>query len=176
MGNKTKAWRPNTEKFNYMSLQGRDHIRFLHLKKSTFSSLNCEISHVSLSEKPKYTALSYTWGSATPSYGNQCTELSPFGSRYEQSGILPLSENMNAFLHHHMKVEIDMPLWIDALCINQQDGDEKMVQVQMMGRIYRSAQQVTIWLGKGTPETDRAIDDLRSIMEKVPAVKFSLKE
>lgn len=37
--------------------------------------------------------------------------------------------------------------WIDAICINQSDPTELARQVQMMGQIYSSAAQVTVWLG-----------------------------
>lgn len=38
--------------------------------------------------------------------------------------------------------------WIDALCINQKDAEERNAQVRMMGRIYESAAKVVIWLGE----------------------------
>ena len=38
--------------------------------------------------------------------------------------------------------------WIDALCINQNDDNEKSAQIQMMGRIYESAEKVAVWLGR----------------------------
>ncbi|KAH8678284.1 heterokaryon incompatibility protein-domain-containing protein [Xylariales sp. PMI_506] len=37
--------------------------------------------------------------------------------------------------------------WIDAMCINQRDNDERKAQVEMMGRIYKAAESVTVWLG-----------------------------
>jgi hypothetical protein len=43
-------------------------------------------------------------------------------------------------------------LGADAVCINQQDNDEKALQVPLMSRIYRQAQQVIVWLGDD--ETD----------------------
>jgi len=39
-------------------------------------------------------------------------------------------------------------LWIDALCINQRDIQERSHQVQHMATIYRSAKSVVIWLGE----------------------------
>ena len=38
--------------------------------------------------------------------------------------------------------------WIDLLCINQRDTNERSRQVAMMGEIYASAQSVSIWLGE----------------------------
>ena len=39
-------------------------------------------------------------------------------------------------------------LWVDAICINQDDTDERNYQVTQMGAIYRSAMQVDVWLAK----------------------------
>ena len=54
-------------------------------------------------------------------------------------------------------------LWIDSICINQHDNDEKIHQVQQMASIYSFAAIVLAWLGPGSPERDTAIyklDDL----------------
>jgi hypothetical protein len=40
-------------------------------------------------------------------------------------------------------------LWIDAICINQQDITEHEQQVGIMGDIYRNAKQTPVWLGDG---------------------------
>ena len=41
-----------------------------------------------------------------------------------------------------------LPIWVDALCINQADLAERVTQVQLMGRIYKSAHVVFAWVGK----------------------------
>ncbi|KAF2208887.1 hypothetical protein CERZMDRAFT_8174, partial [Cercospora zeae-maydis SCOH1-5] len=38
-------------------------------------------------------------------------------------------------------------LWIDAICINQIDAQEKSSQLALLGRIYSNAAEVLIWLG-----------------------------
>lgn len=43
-------------------------------------------------------------------------------------------------------------LWVDALCINQQDNDEKSSQVMMMRHIYARAKNVLVWLGPHVEE------------------------
>jgi predicted AAA+ superfamily ATPase len=52
-------------------------------------------------------------------------------------------------------------LWVDAICINQFDNEERTQQVALMGDIYSQSKEVVIWLGKdldsstvGTVETD----------------------
>jgi hypothetical protein len=52
-------------------------------------------------------------------------------------------------------------LWVDSICINQQDDDEKSAQVEMMQQIYQRSSQVLIWLGPATPESDLLFHTIR---------------
>ncbi|KAJ0284312.1 hypothetical protein COL940_004112 [Colletotrichum noveboracense] len=52
------------------------------------------------------------------------------------------------------------PLWIDALCINQEDLDERASQVQLMRSIFRGAKRVLAWLGPPDGLTEDAITGL----------------
>lgn len=49
-------------------------------------------------------------------------------------------------------------LWVDAVCINQIDEREKIHQIRLMGRIYRQAVQVCVWLGAPADNSDAAMD------------------
>uniref|UniRef100_A0A8H7NC92 Heterokaryon incompatibility domain-containing protein n=1 Tax=Bionectria ochroleuca TaxID=29856 RepID=A0A8H7NC92_BIOOC len=53
--------------------------------------------------------------------------------------------------------------WIDALCINQSDIDEKSQQIMMMSRIYKRATCVFIWLGGEDYETGRVVQHLANL-------------
>lgn len=53
------------------------------------------------------------------------------------------------------------PIWIDAVCVNQQDVAERNTQVSMMTQIYGQAQSVIIWLGGF--DSDAAIDLYHSL-------------
>jgi hypothetical protein len=116
---------------------------------------------VSPDQIPPYKALSYTWG--TP-YGPE--ELARLGlsSQTHQTysiicdwRVLPVTENLYDALAELRSQEVTAFLWIDAICINQKDEDEKSLQVQMMARIYSNAEAVIVWLGKGSPGCDEAI-------------------
>jgi hypothetical protein len=45
-------------------------------------------------------------------------------------------------------------IWIDAICINQEDEEEKGTQIPLMREIYSRARAVVVWMGLSTPETD----------------------
>jgi hypothetical protein len=53
------------------------------------------------------------------------------------------------------------PIWIDALCINQNDPSERNSQAGQMGKIYKGAAQVIVWLGKEDAYTAHAIASLQ---------------
>lgn len=97
---------------------GKSHLRHVQLQGSSRSL--------------KYAALSYTWG-------NDITLL-PF----ECDGrALPARENLLHALTA-LRDACHATLWIDALCINQADEEEKMVQIWMMAEIYRKANKVLV--------------------------------
>jgi hypothetical protein len=81
---------------------------------------------------PKYIALSYTWGASTDVFPFECNGHN-----------LPVRENLLLALSH-LKDVVDMPIWIDAMCINQSDEVEKMSQIQMMTEIYKGAEKVLV--------------------------------
>ena len=49
------------------------------------------------------------------------------------------------------------PLWIDQICINQEDATEKSCQVQIMGSIYSSADTTYAWLGPAADSSDEVM-------------------
>ncbi|EME87067.1 uncharacterized protein MYCFIDRAFT_124708, partial [Pseudocercospora fijiensis CIRAD86] len=59
-------------------------------------------------------------------------------------------------------------LWIDALCINQQDTRERESQILMMGDIYRFATRTLVWLGPGDMQTTDALDFCSLVLEQLP--------
>jgi hypothetical protein len=64
-------------------------------------------------------------------------------------------------------------IWADAICINQNDIDEKSAQVAMMDRIYSSATYVIAWLGPSDKHSDVAIQTLNTLSSHLKAFKDS---
>ncbi|KAF2114171.1 heterokaryon incompatibility protein-domain-containing protein [Lophiotrema nucula] len=84
----------------------------------------------------RYRCLSYVWGE-DPSDHEILLNGEPIRIR----------RNLFEFLCTARKYRWGQPLWIDALCINQEDHIERGHQVRQMGRIYQGAIEVLIWLG-----------------------------
>ncbi|OOF91228.1 hypothetical protein ASPCADRAFT_134633 [Aspergillus carbonarius ITEM 5010] len=102
-----------------------------------------------------YEALSYTWGSPFKS-----DHIKVDGKR------LPITANLFYALHHLRHPTDTRTLWVDAVCINQNDTRERGHQVQQMRNIYSHATHVIFWLGPGTYETNAILDSLRELEKK----------
>ncbi|KAH6875026.1 heterokaryon incompatibility protein-domain-containing protein, partial [Alternaria rosae] len=93
---------------------------------------------------PAYDCVSYCWG-----------PQEHFSSLDSDGRALRITVAVDEMLRYLRDPKEPRCLWIDAICINQADNQEKSQQVRIMDRIYASAQEVRIWLG---PATDAEID------------------
>lgn len=115
-------------------------------RSQTGVELRCTLEHISLDKPPNYAALSYTWGNSEA--------IKPITVNEKQYFI---TKNLDSALRSLQHENESLVLWIDSLCINQTDNDEKMHQVQQMAEIYTSAAIVLAWLGPKTIDSDLAI-------------------
>lgn len=136
----------------------------LHPAKDRTSPLKCSLSNTSLNELPDFEALSYTWGS--PIEGDKAYE-SPASDQTILLNDMPFTIRKNLFdaLTQLRLADASLVLWIDAICINQTDIDERNHQVRQMEKIYRSAKRVVVWLGEKDAYTDEAIEWLGELAE-----------
>lgn len=155
------------DSFQHVPLdRSKECIRLLRFMDRPSSS---ELEHFALetydiATAPPFVALSYTWGNPEPTH-----DIIVDGS------LLPIRENLyvalkvlrsfflnqasfldkpERWVHETAPPPKDLlhengyPLmWIDAVCINQSDHLEKNHQVNMMGRIFSTAERVISWLG-----------------------------
>ncbi|KAF2729393.1 HET-domain-containing protein, partial [Polyplosphaeria fusca] len=84
---------------------------------------------------PAYKALSYVWNDDLPLHNGRPDDFIK-GKHTSLTMILKQLSRGG-----------DMTLWVDALCINQDDDEEKSSQVAMMASIYQSAEEVIAWIG-----------------------------
>ncbi|CAO2653033.1 Nn.00g024440.m01.CDS01 [Neocucurbitaria sp. VM-36] len=92
---------------------------------------------------------------------------------------LEVTENLYMALRQLRSHKTDRILWVDAICIDQGNHRERGHQVQQMGRIYSQAEQVILWLGSGTEDTDVLMDSLKRLEEeshKFPCKNWKLAD
>lgn len=107
------------------------------------------------SHTPTYEALSYTWGTNEDQrhiYIAKC-----------KGSVLAVNKNLWQALDHLRYTTRPRTLWIDAICINQMDLDERSRQVRRMADIYRLAERVVVWLGIEENGSSLAINMLRTL-------------
>ncbi|KAI1120009.1 HET-domain-containing protein [Nemania abortiva] len=101
-----------------------------------------------------FVALSYVWGNP----------LAAQRVIYVDDVPVSVTANLEAALRelrNHSRIQQGFMVWVDALCINQVDLDERAAQVARMKEIYRAAWHVIIWLGPEENDSDLAILALR---------------
>ncbi|RYP49258.1 hypothetical protein DL769_011100 [Monosporascus sp. CRB-8-3] len=105
----------------------------------------------SLDDLHPFSALSYTWGNVGQGPPNRKVIVeTPEGQR-----DLRIYEPLETALLSLVKGETaGLPLFIDQICINQADEDEKASQVKLMGDIYTKCERVIVWLGPRTRHSD----------------------
>lgn len=108
--------------------------------------------------EPNYEALSYVWGPPQNPVEVQVVSTEAPSSRASQT--LLLGRNLHSALKGLRHPTCARTLWVDAVCINQNDIDERNAQVLRMGDIYSLAARVVIWLG---PEADDSTHALSTI-------------
>lgn len=113
-------------------------IRLVTLYPGRWSEpIRCSLRTVSLSDKPKYQALSYAWGDWTN------RKLIRVGGKN-----FWVTQNLWLGLRRLRIRWEPRTLWIDAICINQADDEEKTHQVSRMARIFEMCASGLVWLGE----------------------------
>lgn len=130
--------------------------------------------------QPKYEALSYTWGPTEDSEiayiepeMQNCTAAAILNDRREggECVTLELRQNLTLALRHLRYADKVRVMWIDALCINQEDISERNEQVKRMANIYRMAHRVVAWLGREEGGSKHAITTLQYIGRQIEETK-----
>ena len=116
-------------------------------------TIECTLDTNELTESLDFYALSYAWGSSLKNRLIRCngSDLAVTQSVHEALiALLPTLE--------HDK----LPIWIDAVCINQSNNQEKEREVQRMDKIYSSAKTVLVWLGPEAQDSAMAMRHIQS--------------
>jgi ankyrin repeat protein len=129
--------------------------RLLWLCSGSDGPIKCGLFHARLDKLTtpdnafEYEALSYTWGAS-----DRPNEITINGNR------MPVTMNLFQALWNLRYPDKGRILWIDAICINQENLEERGHQVKQMASIYKKAQRVVVWLGQSSLDTDSLFHDM----------------
>lgn len=135
--------------YQFEPLQSFNHVRVLALQPAQDHKADLQASIIQydrttmyMGSDPVYEAISYTWGD--PSSSNTIS--------IDETAQLPITSNVDIMLRYFRKTDVTRYLWVDAICLNQEDHVERTIQVRRMGAIYGVASKVRIWLGEAGQE------------------------
>ncbi|PTD07843.1 Ankyrin-3 [Fusarium culmorum] len=139
--------------YHYQPLMMKNSTRIIELYPGVPGDiLEFELEEVPLFSATPFEALSYEWQERYGTIPVQCDGQKIF-----------ITPNCKAAMEKLRLRDKSRYLWIDAICINQTNEQERNQQVAIMGNIYRAAQRVVMWLGEET-------ETIRAAFEMLPTV------
>lgn len=118
----------------YEPLPSWTSMRLICLRAGTFDTpISCTMTARSIESHPQYEALSYCWGDSINSGSILC------GGR-----MINVTQNLWHAMRRLRQPDQERILWIDALCIGQEDIHERATQVGLMREIYSQATTIVI--------------------------------
>ncbi|KAL6708991.1 hypothetical protein ACN47E_002118 [Coniothyrium glycines] len=124
------------ESYHYDALPDDEHFRYLVLLPGTgYQPLQCTLETTRI-DGTQFEAISYVWGTSVRNR-----------KMLVDGRTIKITRNLSHALYTLRRPFASRQLWADSICINQDDLQEKNYQVAIMGRIYRAAQRVLIFLG-----------------------------
>ncbi|KAF2704690.1 HET-domain-containing protein, partial [Pleomassaria siparia CBS 279.74] len=136
-------------------LPGHGNIRLLRLlpHEDESADIQCELYDYSLQDSCRthlYEALSYVWGDPEE-------KLPIFLHKHRFDVTINLHSALFRLRNHSM----ERILWVDAICIDQANREEKEHQIQSMANIYGQASRVVVWLGEAADDSTQALEEIR---------------
>jgi hypothetical protein len=139
----------------YSPLETHD-VRLFTILSNDGEYITCRLQTYPCWLAPDYDALSYCWGDAEETAWIICNDVK-----------LEIRQKLRAALQYLLEGHPApiRPLWIDAVCLNQDDNVEKATQVPRMGEIYKAATRTLAWLGEDLEDNGMALTFLEWLSE-----------
>ena len=150
------------ELFQHTRITGTRTIRILVLEPGPSEArLQCSFCQQQLRDREEtaanvhssaYAAISYTW------HDDPETETELTESIFCGKSRISISQNLSNLLKRLRHISETRRIWVDQLCIDQNNAAEKAQQIPLMGAIYRQASSVIFWVGEETSDTALAFE------------------
>lgn len=146
----------------------RKELRLLRMLPGSKSSpVRCVLTDYYMPDAPEFLALSYTWGQPDPNCHIEVNSCS-LGATKNLSRFLRQIRSMPDHAHRYF--------WIDAVCVDQSNVEERGQQVGLMASIYASATLVILWLGPAYADSDVAMRNIAKMGSMLPSEGHSESE
>ena len=159
---------PHSDLYSYKNcpLPKADDIRILTIRPGRagdpvecfLTTRSLKSSHPPDARDVPYEALSYHWGSGDPTFEIRIHVEHAFPAKFR------VRQNLHSALTHLRYTDRRKALWIDAICINQNDTEEQNHQVSHMSRIYAGAENVCVWLGDESEDSNIAMQFISRVV------------
>ncbi|KAK6430036.1 hypothetical protein LTR95_013815 [Oleoguttula sp. CCFEE 5521] len=138
------------EPYVYQTLLNEDSIRVLTILTSTDEAeIRCSLDTTTLQGGVEYATLSYTWGMDADGDSTLCRSIAIDGRAPR------VTRNLYDWLRRVVVTkDLSLPVWIDAICINQANVEERGATVARMADIYEGSKQLFVWLGQGNDSNE----------------------
>ncbi|MCJ1390769.1 hypothetical protein MMC18_003630 [Xylographa bjoerkii] len=149
------------EKYEYEPLAQHDSFRLLKLMPaSTYEGelLECDLVQSHPSEGPSYDVLSYGWGVYLVTQGIRVA-----------GRVFWITSHLESALRSSLEEDRPRYLWVDAICVNQTDIEERHSQMGLMKTILSRARCLLIWLGMSASGTKRSFMCLEKLAASAKA-------
>ncbi len=148
---------PERHSLIYHPLQPRE-IRVISLVPGNWDDrLQCTLETVSLDDNPSYETLSYVWGDPE-------AQKKPIFLQDQHFQVTP---NLESALRHLRHKDLERTIWIDAICINQEDKAERAMEVGKMRFIYARTSHLIIWVGGESKDSNLGMETIRQLGEEL---------
>jgi hypothetical protein len=132
-------------KYQYRPLPSPNSVRLIELLPGKdLDPISCSLRTVNLEDAQPFEALSYVWGLTGDRRAIFCFDHGTVPQ--SKNSTLEVTLNCWHALHRLRFEDKSRDLWIDAICINQEDRKERSQQVSLMGNLYRMASCVLVYL------------------------------
>jgi hypothetical protein len=140
--------------YAYSPLSKPSQIRvFDLLPGQKYEAISLRLYEVGLHDGPAFEAVSYEWKDKVGSIPVRRNDKS-----------LLITPNLKPVLQHIRLPGKKRTLWVDAVCINQENIRERSTQVQIMTNIYQKASKVLMWVGEDSPNIGKAVASIPAAM------------
>lgn len=138
----------------YKPIKQRSEIRLLKIQPGEGDDpIRGELVIISTNSQENYDAVSYTWADQTGD------KTRPFRA-FIGSGYVSITRSCQEVLQRLRNSFFTKCVWIDSLCVDQENAQERGHQVQLMPRIYTRAKKTYVYVGPTTSKDESILEEL----------------